>query len=284
MNKFRRVSLFNSSHSLFHIQKHNIVSRVKPLFLILFIIVALVVFANVYSSAVIITASDLHFNEGRENMCHQEKQLAYINQIMEVLAENEAEARRNLILLPDGRLVDMRGEAVRPVAGEQYIADAGIFNFCPRPHNEYFVGNSFAGRPGLKIYFEQPFQEDVNKDDGSVVPGRIAPTPDESIDDYRVARKITVPITAYSSEEIQTDSTPFITAFNTNVYWGVVAANFLPYGTKIRIPDYYGDKIFTVEDRMNERYAYRLDIWMRTKPEATNFGIRTTQVEILKKI
>ncbi|MBI2674482.1 MAG: 3D domain-containing protein, partial [Candidatus Yanofskybacteria bacterium] len=57
---------------------------------------------------------------------------------------------------------------------------------------------------------------------------------------------------AYSSTPDQTDDTPFITAWGTQVRDGIIAANFLPFGTLVKMPDLYGDKIFTVEDRMNK--------------------------------
>lgn len=86
-------------------------------------------------------------------------------------------------------------------------------------------------------------------------------------------------ITAYSSTPDQTDDSPFITASNTHVRDGVVAANFLPFKTKIRIPKLFGDKIFTVEDRM--RSNVKVDIWFPTRQEALNFGARRTQIEIV---
>ncbi len=90
-----------------------------------------------------------------------------------------------------------------------------------------------------------------------------------------------VPTTAYSSTIDQTDSTPFITASGTRVRPGVVAANFLPFGTRIRLPDYFGDQIFVVEDRMNERYHKRLDIWMASRGQAVDWGVRRLNVEVL---
>lgn len=91
---------------------------------------------------------------------------------------------------------------------------------------------------------------------------------------------MTVTATAYTSEIWQTDSTPFITASGTTVRHGVIAANFLPIGTKVKIPDYYGDQIFVVEDRMNQRYYYRVDIWMEDIGEARQFGVRNIDIEI----
>lgn len=85
---------------------------------------------------------------------------------------------------------------------------------------------------------------------------------------------------AYSSTVDQTDSTPFITANGKHVADGIVAANFLPFGTKIKIPELYGDKIFSVEDRMNPRYYYKIDIWMETREEAIQFGVQYIEIEI----
>lgn len=98
----------------------------------------------------------------------------------------------------------------------------------------------------------------------------------------RVAQTIRIPITAYSSTPDQTWGNPYITASGTRARDGIVAANFLPIGTLIRIPGLYGDKIFVVEDRMNSRYWQRLDIWMPTRQEAKNFGIKYAYIEILQ--
>lgn len=95
-------------------------------------------------------------------------------------------------------------------------------------------------------------------------------------------REMIVPATAYSSTPDQTDDSPFITAWNTHVRDGIVAANFLPFGTKIRIPDVYGDKIFVVEDRMNRRYWHKVDIWFPDRQSALEFGLRTIKIQILE--
>jgi len=89
-------------------------------------------------------------------------------------------------------------------------------------------------------------------------------------------------ITVYTSTPDQTDDSPFIAASGKHVYDGMIAANGLPFGTKIKIPDLYGDKIFTVEDRMNARYSYgHFDIWLDTsKAEAMKFGRKHLPVEI----
>jgi 3D (Asp-Asp-Asp) domain-containing protein len=98
--------------------------------------------------------------------------------------------------------------------------------------------------------------------------------------DIEPKKVIYITVTAYSSTVDQCDSTPFITASGTNVHDGTLAANFLKFGTKVRLPDYSGDKIYTVEDRMNQRYEYRADIWMETRVDAKQFGVQKLKMEI----
>lgn len=93
-------------------------------------------------------------------------------------------------------------------------------------------------------------------------------------------RKIKALVTAYSSAPEETDSTPFVTASNTRTRDGVVAANFLRFGTAVRFPDLYGIKTFVVEDRMAQRFSDRMDIWFATKDEAKRFGVQYVTVEI----
>lgn len=90
-------------------------------------------------------------------------------------------------------------------------------------------------------------------------------------------------VTAYSSDPSQTDSTPFSTANGTRVHDGIAAANFLPFGTQFKIPAVYGDKIFTVEDRMNAKYNNQsiVDIWMPTRKDAVIFGKQSLTLELL---
>lgn len=98
----------------------------------------------------------------------------------------------------------------------------------------------------------------------------------------RKARKtIRVLVTAYNSLLEQTDATPYVTAKGTFTRDGVVAANFLPFGTSIRLPDHFGAKEFTVEDRMNQRFRNRIDIWVPTKAQARAWGARWVTVEVL---
>lgn len=96
----------------------------------------------------------------------------------------------------------------------------------------------------------------------------------------RPKRVMYVTVTAYSSTPDQTDDTPFIAATGKRVHDGMVAANFLRFGTRVRFPDNFGDKNFFVEDRMHERFSDRMDIWMETREEALKFGLRRIKVEI----
>jgi 3D (Asp-Asp-Asp) domain-containing protein len=97
-----------------------------------------------------------------------------------------------------------------------------------------------------------------------------------------VAETIRVVVTAYSSTPEQTDDTPFITASGTWVRNGIVAANFLPMGTKIKLPDLYGGQVFVVEDRMHPSKYFIVDIWFPDYWQALNFGAKRTYIEVLE--
>ena len=91
-----------------------------------------------------------------------------------------------------------------------------------------------------------------------------------------------VEVSAYNSEVGQTDDSPFITAKGTHVRDGIVAANMFPFGTALKIPALYGDKIFVVEDRMNTRYQNNVDVWLESKADARKLGRRLLQIEVIK--
>jgi len=100
--------------------------------------------------------------------------------------------------------------------------------------------------------------------------------------DIKVVKKVKMMATAYSSTVEQTDSTPFITASGSTVRDGIVANNMLPFGTEIRIPELYGDKVFVVEDRMHSRKgSYHVDIWFPEYNQAKEFGAKTIYIEVL---
>lgn len=104
---------------------------------------------------------------------------------------------------------------------------------------------------------------------------------DSLLNQTNLGSYLTVDVTGYSSTPEETDDNPFITASGKYVRQGVVAANFLPIGTKIRFPERFGNQIFVVEDRMSKRFYDKMDIWFETKDEAKKFGVQTLKVEIL---
>ncbi len=87
---------------------------------------------------------------------------------------------------------------------------------------------------------------------------------------------------AYNSVPGQTDGSPFRTASLTQTREGVIASNYFPIGTKLRIPDHFGDQVFRVEDRMNPRYTKTLDIWMEEVSDAKQWGRRHIKVEVVR--
>lgn len=103
-----------------------------------------------------------------------------------------------------------------------------------------------------------------------------------AVADPEAPKTLTVRITAYTSSPDETDSTPFLTANGTKTQDGVVATNILPFGTKIKIPELFGDKIFTVQDRMAKRMKNVVDVWMSTKAKALRFGVEYTDIVIIR--
>ena len=85
--------------------------------------------------------------------------------------------------------------------------------------------------------------------------------------------------TAYSSTVDQTDGDPFTTASGTRVHPGTLAANFLPFGTTVRI----GNQLYNVEDRLNARYngKYIIDVWQPTRQAARQYGVKIVEMEIV---
>ncbi len=111
---------------------------------------------------------------------------------------------------------------------------------------------------------------------------------EEVIEEIVVLKTSYHAITAYNSLPEQTNDQPCITANGFNVcehgIEDTIAANFLKFGTKVRIPDLFGDRIFIVRDRMNQRYPSRVDVWMLERDDAIQFGIRNAKIEIVEVI
>lgn len=89
-------------------------------------------------------------------------------------------------------------------------------------------------------------------------------------------------VTAYSSTVDQCDASPHITAKGTLVRDGIVACNFLPFGSQVMFPELYPGKVFIVEDRMVAYNSHKVDIWFPTRWEAKQFGVKYTPVIIMK--
>lgn len=96
------------------------------------------------------------------------------------------------------------------------------------------------------------------------------------------AQKFLINVTAYSSSEDETDSTPHVTASGTKTRDGVVASNLFPLGTRIKIPELFGNRVLVVEDRMHGRFTDRIDIWMPSKWSALRFGKKQAEVEVVE--
>ena len=97
-------------------------------------------------------------------------------------------------------------------------------------------------------------------------------------------KSMVISATAYNSTVSQCDASPCIAARGFNLCEhneeDVIAANFLPIDAEVRFPELYGDKIFTVVDRMHPRYNYRVDFWKKDLQEAKEFGVRRVKIEI----
>lgn len=112
---------------------------------------------------------------------------------------------------------------------------------------------------------------------------QVVPAPKPVVPTPKVMKVKTVVMTAYSSTRDQTDGDPFTTASGQKVKDGIIAMNGVPFGTKVRIPEKFGGKVFVVQDRMHARYgSSRGDIWMKTRHDAKQWGVKRVKVEILK--
>lgn len=102
----------------------------------------------------------------------------------------------------------------------------------------------------------------------------------------KIIKVSTNTITAYNSEAAQTDSSPCITANGFNVckhgIEDTIAANFLPFGTKVKIPDLFGDRVFVVRDRMNKKHPNRVDVWMQDRSDAIKFGVKVAKIQVIE--
>lgn len=90
-------------------------------------------------------------------------------------------------------------------------------------------------------------------------------------------------ITAYTSSVDETDDTPFITASGARTRDGIIACPpKYDFGTVIEI----NGKKYECQDRMNSRYhnQERFDIWVETKEEAFQWGVKKMQIVIWEMV
>lgn len=100
-----------------------------------------------------------------------------------------------------------------------------------------------------------------------------------------LATRSVAKVTYYASEVAQTSGNPFITASGTRVHWGTVASNCYAFGTRIKIPELYGDQIFIVEDRHSTRFGCGLvDVWTDYAPGHEVTTSHNATVEVIEHI
>lgn len=93
----------------------------------------------------------------------------------------------------------------------------------------------------------------------------------------------TLKITAYSSDRWQCDHDPFVGAWNNPVKDGMVAVSrdLEKIGITNKCPVIIGGIEYEISDRMHWRKRKHLDIWMKSKKEARNWGVQIKEVKIL---
>lgn len=162
-------------------------------------------------------------------------------------------------------------------------ASAGLFSWNKSSRNDTALANSLY--VGTNFSLDNVLgNDDDTKDLLTIQTNSIMELPrisQTAVKAAKAKRVYTVSVSAYSSTPDQTDDSPFITARGTYVRDGIVAANFLPFGTAIKIPAMYGNKIFIVEDRMAKRFSQNVDIWFGDRESAIQFGRRTLTIEVV---
>jgi 3D (Asp-Asp-Asp) domain-containing protein len=93
-----------------------------------------------------------------------------------------------------------------------------------------------------------------------------------SVEDVKHFEISNVSISAYTASKKECGKTDGITASGVMVHDGVIACNFLPFGTKVKIPGMFGDKVFTVYDRMAKKNSNNVDIYTKSLWRALRIG------------
>jgi len=142
-------------------------------------------------------------------------------------------------------------------------------------NNKFYVSNKFSG---IKTISQPAKKKIVKKSTNKIFKSYENKKGYYSNSGYKTSKSSYVTVTGYSSTPDQCSGNPFITASGTRVHSGTLACNFLPFGTKVRFPE-YSKRVFIVEDRMG--YSRRADIWFTSRSEALKFGKRRLKMEIL---
>ena len=94
-----------------------------------------------------------------------------------------------------------------------------------------------------------------------------------------------VDCTAYTASVDECDGDPTITASMTKVRPGIIAVSRdlfdqgFVFGKKVYI---HGLGIYTIADLMNKRYINRIDVFLGTKKEAKEFGLKQMKISLLE--
>jgi len=101
---------------------------------------------------------------------------------------------------------------------------------------------------------------------------------------FEIKKTIYTTVTAYSSSVDECGADPFTMASGDRVFDGAIAHQYLPFNTKVRFPEVFGEKIFVVKDRLGPQFTsyYHVDMWVHSKVEAKAWGARVVKMEILK--
>src|SRR3989338_1243839 len=130
------------------------------------------------------------------------------------------------------------------------VAEAGFYDWLVSKNqpNNLLVSSPIID--GGNTSFNKIFSWDNRKPENiDPIPSIIEEQKEKPKPELKVIKTYSVRATAYSSTPDQTDDTPFITANGTYVKDGIIAANFyvdgyrVPFGTLVRIPEIYGEKV-----------------------------------------
>jgi len=206
------------------------------------------------------------------------------------------------------KLLQIIKEDVVPLSGRQnlvlVIIIACLFQFAlfyapamaeaavkqaPGPARDVISVSAPANEPETMVYTDSTVKEATMDSDAAIIAYQnqtAALKPETDPKSVSVLRESTHVITAYNSEVAQTDDDPCTTANGFNVCQhnqeDTIAANFLKFGTKVRIPEIFGDRVFVVRDRMNSRYANHVDVWMKDHGAAVKFGVQVAMIQVIK--